>query len=264
MSSGEGSLEESCKVVAMPVGILGRKVGMTQVYDAEGNIHSATVVEAGPCTVLQVKTKDRDGYEAVQLGFDDKISDKDKDRPEGERKRSRATRAERGHAFALKSKRAKKREESGIPAVPKAGCEAKRYVREFRTDGEAVDLQVGGVVSADAFAEVKRVDVVGISKGRGFAGVMKRHNFQGTCASHGVKKAHRKPGSIGNNTYPSRVWKGKRMPGHFGHERCTSRNLRVLQVDKDSNMIVVEGSIPGPNGGYVLIRRAKSNKQVKS
>ncbi len=241
----------------MPVGILGRKVGMTQVYDAEGNIHSATVVEAGPCTVLQVKTKDRDGYEAVQLGFDDKLSQKDKERAEDVRKRSRANRAERGHVAQLKSKRQKSREESGIPAVPKANCEPKRYIREFRTDGETVEVQVGQVIQADSFDGVVRVDVVGTSKGRGFAGVMKRHNFSGTCASHGVKKAHRKPGSIGNNTYPSRVWKGKRMPGHFGHERCTSRNLKVLQIDKDKNMIVVEGSIPGPNGGFILIRRAK-------
>lgn len=241
----------------MPVGILGRKIGMTQVYDAQGNIHSATVVEAGPCTVLQVKTKDRDGYEAVQLGFDDKISEKDKDRPEDQRKRSRASRAERGHVADLKSKRQKKLAESGVPAVPKAGCEAKRFVREFRVDGETVEVQVGHVVAADSFDGVARVDVIGTSKGRGFTGVMKRHNFSGTCASHGVKKAHRKPGSIGNNTYPSRVWKGKRMAGHFGNERCTSRNLRVLQIDKDNNMIVVEGSIPGPNGGYVMIQRAK-------
>jgi large subunit ribosomal protein L3 len=244
----------------MPVGILGRKVGMTQVYDAKGDIHSATVLEAGPCVVLQVKTKDRDGYEAVQIGFDDKLSRKDLKRADDVKKRSRASRAERGHVAALKSKRQKKREESGIPAVPKAGCEAKRFIREFRLDGETIELQVGQTIAADSFDGVIRVDVIGISKGRGFAGVMKRHNFHGTCASHGVKKAHRKPGSIGNNTYPSRVWKGKRMPGHFGHERCTSRNLKVLQISKDENLIVVEGSVPGPNGGYVTVRRTTAKK----
>src|SRR5215213_3897108 len=170
-------------------GILGRKVGMTQVYDDKGNVVPVTVVQAGPCDVLQVRTAERDGYEAVQLGFLDKP-------------RRLASRSERGHVAKLDSKRSKARSSAGIELLPKADCEPKRFVREIR--GAAGDLQVGGKVDVSAMADVPRVDVVGTSKGRGFSGAMKRHNFHGQRATHGVKKCHRALGGTGASTFPSR------------------------------------------------------------
>lgn len=241
----------------MPKGLLGRKIGMTQVYNNDGESIPVTVIEAGPCVVLQVKTQDRDGYESVQLGFDDKLSDKDLERPEGQRRRSRANRAERGHVASLKSKRQLRLSEAGVKAPPKAGCEPKRFVREFRTDGESAEYEVGQELTAKMLDGVKFVDVIGTSKGRGTAGVMKRHNFKGQRASHGVKKVHRMPGGIGQATDPARVWKGKRMAGRMGNARVTIRNLRVVHVDAANNMLLVEGSVPGPNGGYLMIREAK-------
>ncbi len=241
----------------MPLGLLGRKVGMTQVYDDNGIVVSVTVIEAGPCTVLQLKTQDRDGYEGVQLGFDDKLSAKDKGRDESQRKRSRANRAERGHVAQLKSKRQQRLVEAGVEVSGKAGCEPKRFVREFRVDGEGRGYEVGQELTADVLADVKTVDVIATSKGRGTAGVMKRHNFQGQKASHGVKKVHRKPGSIGQATDPGRVWKGRRMAGQYGNTRITVRNLNVVRVDAENNILLVEGSVPGPNGGYVMVRAAK-------
>ncbi|MEW4489830.1 50S ribosomal protein L3 [Thalassoglobus sp. JC818] len=241
----------------MPVGLLGKKVGMTQVYDANGVVVPVTVIELGPCTVLQVKTVDSDGYEAVQVGFEDKLSQKDLARPEGQRKRTRANRAERGHVVALKSKRQQAMAERGVEAPPKAGCEAKRFVREFRVDGEQHGLDVGQELKADVFADVKAVDVVATSKGRGTTGVMKRHNFQGQRATHGVKKVHRMPGGIGQATDPARVWKGKRMAGRYGGTQVTVRNLDVVSVDAENNMLLINGAVPGPNGGYVVVRVAK-------
>jgi large subunit ribosomal protein L3 len=238
----------------MPVGLLGRKVGMTQVYDDSGVIVPVTVIEAGPCAVLQVKTIDRDGYEAVQLGFDDKLSEKDKARSEDKRNRSRANRAERGHVAQLKSKRQRRLAEAGVEPPLKANCEPKRFVREFRVDGEEHSFEVGQVLDAGLFEGVAKVDVVGTSKGRGTAGVMKRHNFKGQRASHGVKKVHRMGGGIGQATDPARVWKGKRMAGHYGHERRTVRNLKVVRVDVENSVLLVNGAIPGPNGGYIVVR----------
>ena len=229
---------------------------MTQVYNDDGVAVPVTVVEAGPCVVLQVKTADRDGYEGVQVGFDDKLSRKDQDREEGDRKRNRANRAERGHVAQLKSKRQQKRVESGVEVLAKAGCEPKRFVREFRVDGEDHGLEVGAELTAEVLADVKAVDVVATSKGRGTAGVMKRHNFQGQRASHGVKKVHRMAGGIGQATDPARVWKGKRMAGRYGGKRVTVRNLDVVRVDVENNMLLVGGAVPGPNGGYVMIRVA--------
>lgn len=222
------------------IGLLGRKVAMTQLYDEAGNAVPVTVIQAGPCHVLQVKTKERDGYEAVQLGYLDKP-------------RRLASRAQRGHVAKLDSKRQKARTTAGLDALAKAGCEPKRFVREFRGAAEA--LQVGQQIRVDVFAGVLSVDVVGTSKGRGTAGVMKRHNFRGQRASHGVKKVHRHPGSIGMNTDPHHVFKGRRMAGHMGHERCTVRNLKVVRVDLDNNLLIVRGAVPGPNGGYVVIRQ---------
>lgn len=241
----------------MSLGLLGKKVGMTQVYDDQGEVVPVTVIEAGPCVVLQLKTEGRDGYDALQLGFDDKLSAKDKGRDEGQRKRGRANRAERGHVAQLKSKRQQRLAEAGVVATAKAGCEPKRFVREFRlAEGEA-GYEVGQELDAAVFAEVKYVDVIGTSKGRGTSGVMKRHNFQGQRASHGAKKVHRMPGSIGQATDPARVWKGRRMAGRYGGVRVTVRNLRVVRVDAENNMLLVEGAVPGPNGGYVMVRVAK-------
>jgi large subunit ribosomal protein L3 len=227
----------------MSAGILGRKVGMTQVYDAAGTVIPVTVIQAGPCHVLQVRTKDRDGYEAVQLGF-------------GDKPRRLAARSERGHVAKLESKRGKARAAAGVVAIAKANCEPQRFVREFRVPaGEfAAGVEVGSKVTAAAFAEVARVDVTGTSKGRGFSGAMKRHNFAGQRATHGVKKCHRHMGGTGCSAYPSRVFKGKRMAGQYGNTRSTVRNQKVVRIDAENNLILVRGGVPGPPGGYVIVK----------
>ncbi len=225
----------------MPVGLLGRKVGMTQVYEEGGVVVPVTVLEVGPCPVMQVRTADRDGYEAVQLGFADKP-------------RRLATRSERGHVAEISSKRRRARTEAGVELAEKAGCEPQRFVREFRTDGEDHGLDVGAVLTVNHLAEVGNVDVVGTSKGRGTAGVMKRHNFSGQRASHGVKKVHRHAGSIGQSADPSRVLKGTRMAGQYGNAQVTVRNLKVVKIIEEENLILVGGAVPGPSGGYVLVR----------
>ena len=234
----------------MPVGLQGRKVGMTQVYTEDGDLLPVTVVEAGPCVVLQLKTVERDGYEAVQLGF------LDKKRPVGGRRTrgSQASRSERGHVVGLSSKRSKARAEAGVEPVEKANCEPKKFVREFRVDGENVDLEVGQTLTVELFAEMSHVDVVGTSKGRGFAGVMKRHNFAGQRASHGVKRVHRHGGGIGMSADPARVLKGTRMPGRYGNARSTVRHMQVVRIDAETNSMLIKGGVPGPPGGYVLIR----------
>jgi large subunit ribosomal protein L3 len=213
---------------------------MTQVYDDKGSVVPVTVVQAGPCDVLQVRTLERDGYEAVQLGFLDKP-------------RRLAARSERGHVAKLDSKRAKKRSAGGVAAVAKAGCEPKRFIREIR--GAAGDLEVGGKVDVTVLADVPRVDVVATSKGRGFSGAMKRHNFSGQRATHGVKKCHRALGGTGASAFPSRLFKGKRMPGQYGAQRCTMRNQLLLRVDAEQNLLLIRGAVPGPNGGYVVIKQ---------
>jgi large subunit ribosomal protein L3 len=228
----------------MAKGILGRKVGMTQVYDDKGNVIPVTVVQAGPCHVLQIRTVDRDGYQAVQLGY------LDKKRPrEGKRSRqSQASRAERGHVANISSKRSSTAE--GQPA--KANCEPKRFIRELR--GPADGYEVGQEVTVEALAEVASVDITGISKGRGFAGVMKRHNFAGQRASHGVKKVHRHAGGTGLSATPSRLWKGRRMAGQYGNVKTTARNLKVVNIDAENHLLLVRGAVPGPNGGFLVIR----------
>jgi len=222
------------------VGILGCKVGMTQVYDESGQVVPVTVVEAGPCDVLQVRTPERDGYEAVQLGYLDKP-------------RRLAGRSQRGQVAKLDSKRSKKRSAAGIAPLAKPGCEPKRFVREIR--GTAGDLKVGSQVKVDAFEGIDSVDIVGVSKGRGFSGAMKRHNFAGQRASHGVKKCHRHMGGTGCSASPSRLFKGIRMPGQYGNARCTVRNQKVVRVDLEKNLLLIRGSIPGPNGGYVVVQQ---------
>lgn len=220
--------------------ILGRKVGMTQVYDADGGVIPVTVVQAGPCHVLQVRTVERDGYEAVQLGYLDKP-------------RRLAKRSERGHVAKLDSKAAKKRAAAGVEAPAKADCEPKRFVREIR--GAAGALEVGSVVDVNSLEGVARVDVVATSKGRGFSGAMKRHNFSGQRATHGVKKCHRALGGTGCSAYPSRLFKGVRMPGQYGNARCTVRNQKLVGVDAEQNLLLIRGAVPGPNGGYVVIKQ---------
>ncbi len=228
------------RAVVMSKGILGRKVGTTQVYDEQGAVIPVTVLQAGPCHVLQLRTKVRDGYEAVQLGFED-------------RDRERAPRSQRGHVSSkLSSKRSKRRLAAGVELAAKAECEPKRFVREIR--GAVEGIEVGQQLDAGVLSEVVAVDVTGTSKGRGFSGPMKRHNFSGQRATHGVKKVHRHAGGTGCSAYPARLFKGKRMAGQYGNSRVTVRNLKVVQVDAGRNLIVVRGAVPGPNGGYVVIR----------
>ncbi len=205
----------------MMKGILGRKIGMTQVFDETGQAIPVTVIEAGPCYVTQIKTVECDGYTAVQLGFE-------------ETKRKRLTRAQLGHL-------------EGLPPL--------RHLREVRTsDIEGFD--VGQKVDVGIFSAGDRVDVTGISKGKGFAGVMKRHHFAGGPATHGQSDRARAPGSIGATTTPGRVFKGTRMPGRMGNDRVTVQNLRVVQVDPERNLLLVRGAVPGAAKGLLLIRQA--------
>ena len=206
----------------MRVGLLGRKVGMTQIYEPDGTAVPITVLECGPCTVLQVRTAERDGYHAVQLGFDDK-------------KRKSATQPERGHAR-------------------KVDAEPKRYIREIRQEAPA-DVVEGQILTVEVFREIPRVDVIGTSKGRGFTGVVKRHGFKGLRASHGVKRMHRHPGSSGPSADPAHTRKGIRKPGQHGNARITVRNLKVVRVDPANNLLLIRGAVPGPNGGYLMIRQ---------
>jgi large subunit ribosomal protein L3 len=209
----------------MRVGLLGRKVGMTQIFEADGTAVPVTVLECGPCTVLQVRTEDRDGYVALQLGFADK-------------KRKVATQAERGHAR-------------------KVDAEPKRYVREIRQEpgADVAGVAEGQTLTVEVFNEIKNVDVIGTSKGRGFSGVIKRHGFKGLRATHGVKRMHRHPGSSGPSADPAHTRKGIRKPGQYGNARITVRNLHVVRVDRDNNLLLVRGAVPGPNGGYLTVRQ---------
>lgn len=222
----------------MTKGILGRKVGTTQIFQEDGTAVPVTVLEVGPCHVLQVKTVERDGYEAVQLGYLDKP-------------RRLASRAQRGQVAAISSKRSKAAAAAGVAAIAKPDCEPKRFVRELRGSS---DLDVGAEVTAAALEGISNVDVTSTSKGRGFAGVMKRHNFSGQRATHGVKKCHRHAGGTSMATYPGRTFKGQKMSGHYGAAKTTTRNLKVAKVDTENNLLLVRGSVPGPNGGYVVVR----------
>jgi len=212
---------------------------MTQIYDKAGEVIPVTVLQVGPCHVLQLKTAARDGYDAVQLGYLDKP-------------RRLASRSVRGHVAKLDSKRQRTRAAAGVEAIGKAGCEPKRFVRELR--GSIDGYEVGQELSVAIFSEIKAVDVVGTSKGRGTAGAMKRHNFRGQRASHGVKKVHRHVGGTGCSADPSRLFKGRKMAGRYGNVRCTARNLKVVRIDVENNLLVVCGAVPGPNGGFVMIQ----------
>jgi large subunit ribosomal protein L3 len=210
----------------MSPGILGKKIGMTQVFTAEGHVVPVTLVKAGPCVVTQRKTPATDGYDAVQLGL-----------VEYAKKQNKPT---AGH-------------------LKKSGAEGVRFQREFRLgqQGQGTgDLKQGDRVLAEEFKARDVVDVIGTSKGRGFAGVVKRHHFRGGDATHG-SMFHRAPGSIGGSSFPSRVFPGMKMGGQMGAEQVTVRNLEIVSVDTDDNIIAVKGAIPGPNGGYVTVRRSK-------
>jgi large subunit ribosomal protein L3 len=210
----------------MSPGILGKKIGMTQVFRPDGQVVPVTVLKAGPCVVVQRKTPVTDGYDAVQLGFMEYV------------KKSRVSKPAAGH-------------------LKKSGAEGVKFQREFRLeDGTNGDLKPGDRVLADEFKPNDRVDVIGVSKGRGFAGLVKRHHFRGGDATHG-SMFHRAPGSIGASSFPSRVFPGMKMAGQMGTARVTVRNLEVVQVDAEENVLLVKGAVPGPNGGYVMVRRAR-------
>jgi large subunit ribosomal protein L3 len=226
-------------------GLLGRKIGMTQIFDDDGTVVPVTVIEAGPCTVLLSRSAGHDGYDAIQVGYRDKP-------------RRLASRSVRGQVVKLESKRAKKRSHAGIEMVAKADCEPQRFVREFRGETKA---QVGQKITVAVFEGCDAVDVIGVSKGRGTAGVMKRHGFSGQRATHGVKKVHRHQGGTGMCQSPGRLFKGKKMAGRFGNERSTMRNLRLVDIDSDRNLLVVRGAVPGPNGGYVVVRQTNKVKR---
>jgi large subunit ribosomal protein L3 len=217
----------------MVTGIIGRKVGMTQVFDADGTVHPATVLKAGPCVVVQAKTAQTDGYEAVQLGLVE-------ERP-----------AKVGKPLAGHYKKA------NVPPT-----RVRREVKVAPGPGDNVALKTGDQVLCSIFADGERVDVIGQGRGKGFQGVVKRHHFGGGAATHG-SMFHRAPGSIGASSFPSRVVKGMRAAGRMGGGRVTTRNLKVLRVDADNHLLIVEGSVPGAPAGYVLIRKAVAAKRIK-
>ena len=209
----------------MAPGILGKKIGMTQFFDDEGRVVPVTVLQAGPCVVVQRKNVDRDGYEAIQVGLVDFMREKLVKKPQ------------RGH-FA------------------KAGVAPMRFLREFRLEDGDEAFQPGDRILAEHFKPSERVSITGTSKGKGFQGVVKRHGFRGGRKTHG-SMFHRAPGSIGQSAWPSRVFKGVRLPGRMGGDRVTVSGLEIVEVHPDDNVILVRGAVPGPNGGYVSIRRAR-------
>jgi len=202
-------------------GLIGKKIGMTSIYDESGKNIPCTVIEVGPCVVTQVRTKEVDGYEALQLGFDDKAE-------------KQSNKALNGH-------------------FKKAGTTAKRRVVEFQ--GFEQDFKLGDQILVDHFEEGEFVDVSGTSKGKGFQGVVKRHGFAGSERTHGQQSMNRAPGSVGAASYPARIFKGMRMGGHMGNVTVTVQNLRVLKVVKDKNLLVIKGAIPGHNNSYVIIKK---------
>src|SRR6187397_1002005 len=214
----------------MVTGLIGKKVGMTQLFATDGTVHPATVLKAGPCVVSQVKTAEKDGYEAVQLGLVEARAHKENKPTEGHFK--------------------------------KAGVPPTRVRREVRLKAGGDPLKAGDQINVSIFADGERVDVIGTSRGKGFQGVVKRHHFAGGRASHG-SMFHKAPGSIGASSFPSRVVKGMRMAGHMGADRVTVRNLRVLKVDADNNLLLIEGAVPGGPNSILVIRKAVAAKVVK-
>jgi len=210
----------------MQKAIIGKKVGMTQIFDENGKVIPVTVIEAGPCVVVQKKTIDNDGYDAVQLGFSDV-------------KERKLTKPRLGH-------------------MRKAGVPAKKYLKEFRLD-DVTSFNVGDELKADVFAEGENIDVTGISRGKGFSGAIKRHGIGRMRMSHGGGPTHRHAGSMGAGTYPGRIFKGKKMPGQMGSVQVTVQNLDVVKVDPERNMIAVRGAIPGAKGGIVYLKNTVKN-----
>jgi large subunit ribosomal protein L3 len=210
------------------IGLLGKKMGQTRVYDSKGNVASVTVVQVGPNRVLQCKTVATDGYNAVQLGFDDQ-------------KESRLTKGVAGHV----------RKHKGEPV---------KRIREFRDF--SVDVKPGDVVGANLFAQGDYVDAIGVTKGQGFEGVVKRHGFRGGDITHGAKGWHRRGGAIGQRLFPGTVMRGMRMPGHMGQVRRTVQNLEIIQVRDQENILLIKGAIPGAKGDYVVIRESKKNPKA--
>ena len=207
----------------MKKGIIGRKLGMTQIFDEKGRVIPVTVINAGPCTVVQKKTVEKDGYSAVQLGYADLA----------ERK---ATKPLKGHFESHK-------------------VSFKKYLKEFRLE-DAASMNEGDIVTADTFAEGEKVDITGITKGHGYSGVIKRWNALRLRMTHGTGPVHRQVGSMGANSDPSRVFKNKHMAGQYGHEQVTMLNLEIVKIDADNNLIAVKGAVPGPKGGIVYVRNA--------
>jgi large subunit ribosomal protein L3 len=204
-------------------GLIGKKIGMTQIFDENGSAHAVTIIEAGPCYVTQVRLPESDGYSAVQLGF-------------GEVNPKRLTGGQLGH---LKS--------NELPPL--------RFLREFRI--KSPETKVGDPIKVDVFAAGEHVDIIGTSKGKGFAGAIKRYHFKGGKATHGQSDRARAPGSNGSGTTPGRVYRGSRRPGHLGNDRVTAQNLKVILVDAERNLIAVNGAVPGPKGGVVMIKEAR-------
>jgi large subunit ribosomal protein L3 len=209
----------------MSPGILGKKLGMTQVFRPDGQAVPVTLLKAGPCMVVQRKTPTADGYNAVQLGLVEFV------------KPNRLSKPASGH-------------------LKKAGVDGAKFLREFRLGPGDDDFKPGDRVLVDQFKPKDKVDVIGVSKGRGFAGLVKRHHYRGGASTHG-SMFHRAPGSIGSSSFPSRVLPGMRMAGHMGASQVTVRNLEVIEVDTEDNLLMVKGAVPGPNGGYAVVRRAR-------
>jgi len=206
--------------------IIGKKVGMTQIFDEKGRVLPVTVIQAGPCVVVQKKTEENDGYNAVQLGFQDV-----KDR--------RLTKPQAGH-------------------LKKAGVSTKKYLKEFRLD-DTSELSVGDEIKADVFAQGDKADITGISRGKGYSGVIKRHGASRTATAHGGGPVHRHAGSMGAGTDPARIFKGKMGAGQMGAQQVTVQNLEIVKVDTERNMIAVRGAVPGPRGGIVYIKNTVKN-----
>ncbi len=210
-------------------GIIGKKVGMTQIFDENGNVIPVTVIEAGPCYVTQIRSGERDGYAAVQLGF-------------GDTKPQRLTKGELGHL-----------RRNNLPAL--------RHLREFRLKNGELDVEEGQQLKVDVFAKGERVDIIGTSKGRGFAGTIKRHHFHRGPKTHGQSDRERAPGSVGSTTTPGRTYKGQRMAGRMGGDRVTAENLEVVVIDPERNLLAVRGSVPGANDGIVVIKLARVRRR---
>jgi large subunit ribosomal protein L3 len=217
----------------MAIGLIGKKLGMSQLFDEEGRAIPVTLIEVGPCPILQVKTQETDGYTALQLGYEE--LDPSKAVGKGKRHRSGMSKPELGHA-------------------KKAGAAPHRVIREVHID-DAGEYEVGQKLIVDVFEAGEKVDVTGVSKGRGFAGNIKRHNQSRGPESHG-SMYHRRPGSMGMSSDPSRVFKGKKLPGQMGNKRSTIQNLRVVKTDPENNLLFVRGAVPGHNNGYVVVKKA--------